>query len=180
MSRRTLSLMILILALLILPNILNKTSLKPVVEKVGTYKVIEVFDGDTISVNYDGVTEKVRLIGIDTPETHKPDTPPQCYGKEASDFLKNRIEGKYVKLEADPKSTPRDRYSRLLRYVYYEDVFINAEIVEKGYGFAYTSFPYTKLPEILDLEKKAKADNIGIWTNCNAELKKGRYQSPSI
>ena len=81
----------------------------------GLYTVTGFSDGDTISVDMNGNKEKVRFIGVDTPETHKPNAPVQCYGPAASAFTKNVIGTKKVRLEADPLSTNRDRYDRLLR-----------------------------------------------------------------
>ena len=99
-----------------------------------------VVDGDTIIVNIDGKKERVRLIGVDTPETKHPKKPVEYYGKEASAFTKQMVEGKKVRLDHDQQR--RDKYSRLLAYVYLEDgTFLNAEIIKQGYGFAYTRSP---------------------------------------
>jgi len=87
----------------------------------GLYTVTRFVDGDTIAVDMNGKTEKVRFIGVDTPETHKPNTPVQCYGPAASAFTKNFIGKNKVRLDSDPLSTNRDRYDRLLRYVYLPD-----------------------------------------------------------
>ena len=98
---------------------------------------IRAVDGDTIIVNIAGVKERVRLIGVDTPETKHPRKPVQRFGKEASMFTANMVEGKKVRLEFDQNQ--RDRYKRLLAYVYLEDgTFLNAEIIKQGYGHAYT------------------------------------------
>ena len=95
-----------------------------------------VVDGDTIVLSN---SEKVRLIGVDTPETVRPNTPVEYFGKEASAFTKQMVEGKQVKLEYDWQQ--RDKYGRLLAYVYLIDgTFINAEIIKQSYGHAYTVF----------------------------------------
>src|ERR1700712_372635 len=88
----------------------------------GMYTIDHFVDGDTIVVNMNGSVETIRFIGIDTPETHKPNTPVQCYGPEAAAHTKDVISkfGK-VRLQADPMDTNRDRYGRLLRYVYLPD-----------------------------------------------------------
>src|SRR5262245_44273760 len=92
------------------------------VTQPGFYKVVEAVDGDTFSIDMgSGSIEKVRLIGVDTPETHKPNTPVQCFGPEASAYTASQVAGKSVRLEADPTNSNRDRYGRLLRYVYLED-----------------------------------------------------------
>lgn len=85
--------------------------------QAGMYRVVRVVDGDTITVAWRGQMERVRLIGVDTPETHHPDTPRQCYAPEATRFTEHLIRDK-VRLVADPLGDNRDIYERLLRYVY--------------------------------------------------------------
>ena len=123
---------------------------------------IRAVDGDTIIVNIAGVKERVRLIGVDTPETKHPRKPVQYYGKEASMFTANMVEGKKVRLEFDQNQ--RDRYKRLLAYVYLEDgTFLNAEIVKQGYGHAYTKFPFKYLNEFRQHEREARIRRRGLW-----------------
>lgn len=143
----------------------------------GKYKVVDVSDGDTLTVNMNGVNEKVRLIGIDTPETKHPTRPVECYGVEASEFMKQKLSGSYVTLLADSKNSNRDRYDRLLRYVYVDGEFINLEIIKSGYGFAYTPFEFEKLDEFLGAEQTARSANIGLWGNCDVTLISGVYQT---
>ncbi len=145
----------------------------------GLYKVIEFVDGDTIAVEMDGTKEKVRLIGVDTPETHDPRKAVQCFGQAAADFTKRTIGSNRVRLEADQQNTNRDRYSRLLRYVYLpEGTLLNAELIKQGYGFAYTHFPFTKLDEFRAYEKTARESNKGLWGNCTPEIdSKGQIHS---
>jgi len=133
----------------------------------GYYYVSYVFDGDTVEVDMNGTPEKIRMIGVDTPETHKPNTPVQCYGPEASDFTKTRLTHKNVRLESDEINQDRDRYGRLLRYVYTDDgVLWNAELVKLGYGRALTAFPFTKLSEFESYGSLAKSSNQGLWASC--------------
>lgn len=122
-------------------------------------KVIRVVDGDTIVL--DG-NEKIRLIGVDTPETVHPQKPVEYFGKEASAFTKKMVEGKQVRLEYDWQR--QDKYGRTLAYVFLEDgTFINAEIIKQGYGFAYTKYPFKYLEEFRKYEKEAKENNRGLW-----------------
>ena len=94
-----------------------------------TARVTRVVDGDTLVVNIAGQEERVRLIGVDTPETVHPQKPVEYFGKEASAFTKGIAEGQSVRLEADPQNTNRDKYRRLLRYVYLPDGrLLNAEM----------------------------------------------------
>lgn len=131
----------------------------------GYYKVNYVHDGDTISVNMDGREEKIRMIGVDTPETIKPNSPVECYGVAASNFTKQLLSNKTVRLESDPINQNRDRYSRLLRYVYTQDgVLVNSFIIQQGYGFAYLSFPFTKAEEFRLAQVDARQHNRGVWS----------------
>lgn len=130
------------------------------------YRVTAVMDGDTIEVSMNGVSEKVRFIGVDTPETQDPRKAVQCFGKAASEFTKQKLIGKTVRLELDPLSSNRDRYERLLRYVYVDQLLLNADIIEQGYGFAYTSFPFTKSEQFKQLERQAREQNRGLWNQC--------------
>lgn len=137
----------------------------------GLYRVVSFSDGDTISVDMEGKKEEVRFIGVDTPETHDPRKPVQCFGQAAADFTKQLIGIQNVRLEADATNTNRDRYDRLLRYVYLPDgTLVNAEIIKHGYGFAYTSFPFIKMEEFRDLEREARDANRGLWGTCSPQL----------
>jgi micrococcal nuclease len=121
--------------------------------------VTRVVDGDTIILNGN---ERVRLIGVDTPETVHPQKPVEYYGKEASAFTKRLCEGKSVRLEYDWQR--KDRYGRTLAYVYLEDgTFLNAEIIKQGYGHAYTRFPFKHLDEFRGYEREARESGRGLW-----------------
>lgn len=133
----------------------------------GLYPIETFEDGDTITVNMNGTSERIRMIGVDTPETQDPRTSVQCFGKVASEFTKSLIGNQSVRLEADPVNTNRDRYNRLLRYVYLPDgKLVNAEIIKQGYGFAYTLFPFEKLEEFRGYEARAREQNLGLWNAC--------------
>ena len=137
----------------------------------GLYSVSQFIDGDTIAVDMNGSVETIRMIGVDTPETHNPDTPVQCYGQEATDYTKRLIGLDKVRLQADPLNTNRDRYERLLRYVYLTDgTLLEEKIIENGYGFAYTQFPFLKNVEFKGYEDNAKAANKGLWSACEVTV----------
>ncbi len=134
----------------------------------GNAYIGRVVDGDTVAATIDGMDEevKIRLLGVNTPETVDPRRPAECFGKEASAFLKGKLEGRRVLLESDTEADERDRYGRLLRYIYLEDdVHINALIIEEGYGFAYTSFPMSDeiKADFLELERSARDEERGLW-----------------
>lgn len=162
----------------------NTDIAKPIVQKAqesqpGLYTVTSFTDGDTISVDMNGTEEKVRMIGVDTPETKDPRKEVQCYGKAASAFTKTLIGDSKIRLEADPTNTNRDRYNRLLRYVYLpDDTMVNAEIIKQGYGFAYTYFPFEKLDEFKSYQKQAEEQNAGLWGECIVEtLENGQIRT---
>lgn len=147
-------------------GLLNKVPAKEVLQ-VGTYKVVRVEDGDTITIDMNGREEKVRFIGVDTPETHDPRKTVQCFGKTATNYTKQVIGDQPVRLESDILSTNRDRYNRLLRYVYLPDgTLLNAKLISEGYGFAYISFPFEKALDFKNLEKEARQHNRGLWNKC--------------
>ena len=145
----------------------------------GLYTVKRFVDGDTIAVDMNGTTETIRFIGIDTPETHKPNSPVQCYGPAAAAYTRNRIGAQRIRLVSDSLSTNRDRYNRLLRYVYLTDgTNLNQELVAKGYAFAYLSFPFTKSDDFAAAQQSAQDGHKGLWGNCTPRLENnGRWQS---
>jgi micrococcal nuclease len=118
-----------------------------------------VIDGDTIVLSNG---EKVRLIGVDTPETKHPQKPVEYYGKEATAFTKKMVGGRVVKLKYDVQR--RDKYGRLLAYVYLMNgTFLNAEIIKQGYGHAYTRFPFKYMEQFKEYEKEAREAKRGLW-----------------
>lgn len=146
----------------------------------GLYTINHYVDGDTIAVNMNGSVETIRMIGVDTPETHRPNTPVQCYGPEAAAHTQAVISkfGK-VRLQADPLDTNRDRYGRLLRYVYLPDgSLVDEQIIQQGYGFAYLSFPFTKKAQFAVDQQTAQASKIGLWAACHPTVNEfGGYTS---
>ena len=129
----------------------------------GEYQVTRVVDGDTIEVNYNGTEEKVRLIGIDTPESVHPDKEKNSeYGKQASEYTKNLLEGKTVRLEFDVQE--RDSYGRLLAYVYIDDVMVNKKLLEEGLAQIATYPPNVKyVDEFTKIQETARENKKGFW-----------------
>jgi len=130
-------------------------------------RVVEVVDGDTIGVLVAGRREKVRYIGVDTPETKHPTKGQQCYGPAASAFNERLVGGQLVRLERDAEE--RDRYGRLLAYVYRErdGLFVNAELARLGYAQPLTIAPDVRhAKRFVALARSAQRGGRGLWGAC--------------
>lgn len=128
-------------------------------------KVLKVIDGDTVHVQLtEGQKEKIRIIGIDTPETKDPRKPVQCFGKEASKQMHKLVNGKTVVLERNPAGD-RDKYKRLLRYISLNGEDIGAAMIRDGFAFSYKQFPHPRLEEYNLLEREAREAIRGLWGN---------------
>ncbi|MDP9385563.1 MAG: thermonuclease family protein [Actinomycetota bacterium] len=135
--------------------------------EAGTGRVVRVVDGDTIHVELTGRREKVRYIGVDTPETRKPGSPIECFGKRASAHNARLVAGERVRLLRDAE--PRDRYGRLLAYVYRvrDGLFVNAELVRGGYAQPLTIPPnVAHAAEFSALAREAREAGRGLWAAC--------------
>ena len=132
--------------------------------------VTRVVDGDTVKVRMPGgATDTVRYIGMDTPETVKPDTAVQCFGKAASAFNKRLVSDEEVTLRTDGE--PRDRYGRLLAYVYRrrDGLFVNAALVRGGFATTLTITPNVAHEALfVALERSARRAQRGLWRACGA------------
>ena len=132
-----------------------------------TARVVRVVDGDTIRVALPSGEERVRYIGIDTPESVKPGSPVECFAKRASAFNERLVAGERVRLVRDVEE--RDRYGRLLAYVYRErdGLFVNAELVRRGYATVAT-FPPNVAHErdFRRLAERARLSGRGLWSKC--------------
>jgi len=141
------------------------------------YRVQRVVDGDTLVLTNG---ERVRLIGVDTPEVHESKKlhrdaertgrdieTIKALGKKASEFTRSLVDRKEIRLEYDQANAHikhKDRYERVLAFVYLRDgTFVNAEIIKQGYGFAYTRFPFQYMEEFRKYEREAKENGRGLW-----------------
>jgi micrococcal nuclease len=133
-------------------------------------RVVRAVDGDTLEVALDGgATETVRVIGVDTPETVKPDTPVQCFGPQASAFEHRTVEGRRVRLLVGVE--PRDYYGRLLAYVWVEgppgERFLEVELLRRGLARTLTFHPNDRFADRFEaLERKAARSGKGLWNAC--------------
>jgi len=132
--------------------------------------MIRAVDGDTIDVRVRGQVERVRLIGIDTPETKRPNSPVECYGPEASAFTTTLLpEGTPLYLERDVVA--RDDYGRLLAYVYVtaDGTFVNDRLVREGYARPLTIPPNVAHAEdFVEASRSARTEDAGLWAKCTA------------
>lgn len=130
-------------------------------------QVLRVVDGDTIIARVAGRRERIRYIGVDTPESVKPDTPVQCFAVAASKRNKRLVGGRQVTLRFDVER--RDRYGRLLAYVYSgpDRLFVNAELVRGGYAVPMTIPPNVRhADEFVRLAREARRAGRGLWSVC--------------
>ena len=123
------------------------------------YEVMAVVDGDTIKIRYGGTVESVRLIGIDTPEKD------ECFNHEATYKIKQLVEGKYVKIEFDNSQGERDRYDRLLLYIWEDGILVNDVMIREGYAFEYTyNLPYKYMEQFKQAQTEALENSKGLWS----------------
>lgn len=141
-----------------------------------SYKVVRVVDGDTLVIDIDGKEERLRLIGIDAPESVHPDKDKNTdMGRLASDFSKLRLEGKTIGLEYDKET--RDRYGRILAYVYIDGEMFNQTLLREGLAKAKTYPPNDKYEEdFLKIQEEAKANNRGLWAYENLDKDSLEYK----
>lgn len=142
--------------------------------------VDRVVDGDTIQVVIEGDEEIVRFLLVDTPETKHPNLPKQPFGEEASKFAKKVLTNQTVTLEFDgPK---RDKYDRLLAYVWFENNMFNELLLEQGlarYAYQYDP-PYTYQQQLKQAESQAMGKNIGIWSLPGYVTEEGFEQQETV
>ncbi len=154
-------------------NVLSKSNDQSKNQDVGVVQkalVIKVVDGDTIGVEFNDksgamLKKTVRLIGIDSPETVHPNKPVECFGKEASQKLRAILENRNISLMSDPTQGDRDKYGRLLRYVFLENgTNVNLQMITEGYAYEYTyDEPYKFSNEFKDAQRKAEENKRGLW-----------------
>lgn len=136
-------------------------------EQAGPYRVERVIDGDTLALEGD---VRVRLIGVDTPETVHPDRPVEPLGHEAAEFVREHVEGQRVRLEFDKER--RDRYGRVLAYVYRweDDWLLNEELIRAGYSRAVLRYPYSAAMKrrFREAEAFAREEGRGLWARREA------------
>lgn len=150
------------------PSSIATATLKPAESNKQEAKVVKVIDGDTINVSFNGKTETVRFIGINSPETVDPRKPVECFGEKASAVAKENLTGETIWLESDPSQSDRDKYNRLLRYVWTDEGFVDFGKVMIATGFAYEytyDIPYKYQKEYKQAQKEAEEGKKGLWAD---------------
>ncbi|MED3662181.1 thermonuclease family protein [Ureibacillus sp. FSL K6-8385] len=139
-------------------------------------EVVSVVDGDTIKVKINGQTETVRFLLVDTPETNHPRLGEQPFGQDAKEFTKKMLEGKTVQLEKDVSD--RDKYGRLLYYVYVDGKSVQEELLKNGLArVAYVYVPNTKyVDRYYEIQKEAQKKGVGIWSIENYAQEDGFHE----
>jgi micrococcal nuclease len=162
-KRKTIILLLLLLILVSILCIYYYILSNGDIELKGPYQVVRIVDGDTIILDINGINERVRLIGIDTPESVHPDPDKNVpYGKAASDFTKSMLENNQVQIELDVQE--RDQYGRLLAYVYYDGEMFNKILLKEGHAVVATYPPNIKyVDDFTDLQEKARKEGKGLW-----------------
>ena len=147
-----------------------------------TYSVVKVIDGDTIDVMVNGTKERIRMIGVNTPETVDPRKPVECFGREASSKTKSLLAGKKVILEKDDSQGDRDKYNRLLRYVVLPDsTNVNLALIEQGYAYEYTyNTPYKYQADFKNAQKLAMNQQKGLWGTVCQKIASSASKKPVV
>jgi len=158
----------------------NKKHIKKDIDEKKEYKVVRVVDGDTIIVDIDNFKQRIRIIGINTPESHEINgRVVECFGKEAEKKAKEILNNKKVFIETDGSQDRYDKHGRLLAHIFYinnEGKKINfaKKMIEDGYGYEFTyRLPYKYQKEYKKAQKEAQKYKNGLWNKktCNGKKK---------
>ena len=138
-------------------------------------QLIRVVDGDTLLISINGNKERVRLIGMNAPESVKPHSQVECFGREASRHLKELLQGNtMLRIEGDPSQHTYDKYGRRLAYVFSDNINLAEKMIEDGYAYEYTYHhtPYRYRTVFKNAEKKARELHRGLWNKntCKGKL----------
>jgi endonuclease YncB( thermonuclease family) len=147
-----------------------------------SYEIINIIDGDTLRISYNGESTPVRLIATEAPELSHPSEPVQCYAQEAKDYLQHLLAEKQVLLESEPLDTDRDQYDRLLRYIFLEDgTNVNESLIKNGYALENTYVSGYKYQQLFrEAQQYAEQNKLGRWseTTCDGNVYTGTYKDP--
>lgn len=133
-----------------------------------TYFVVKVVDGDTVDINRNGTTTRLRLIGMDTPEVVDPRKPVQCFGREASAEGHKLLENTWIRLEYDPVAGTYDKYGRMLAYIFLPDgTFYNEFMIRQGFAheYDYNNQKYKYRTAFRAAQQAAEQEKKGFWAD---------------
>lgn len=145
--------------------------------------IVNAIDGDTLDIGIPGSASdhiRIRLLGIDCPEiAHAPGASDAHFGREAADFVQEHMIDRTVRIALDPMRDPRDKYGRLLAYVYLEDSveMLNESLLEEGLAYADPRFPHVFRHRFTELERRARRAKTGLWQNLNPQMMPSWRQS---
>ena len=142
------------------------------------FAVLHIVDGDTLDIDKGGEKIRIRLIGINSPESVDPRRPVQCFGKEASRYATSILQGNQVSIELDPSQGEFDKYKRTLAYVFLPDGrSFNQLMISEGYAYEYTyRLPYKYQKDFKDAENDARSHQRGLWASATCSLESGTQQ----
>ncbi len=133
------------------------------------FLVVNVVDGDTVDIAHtpgDPNTTRIRLLGVDTPETKHPRMPVQYFGPEATRFVTLQSLDQQITIRLDPASDIRGRYGRLLAYIELPDGSdLGEQLLTRGLAYAYTQYPSARRDHYIELERIARHAGVGLWKN---------------
>ena len=159
-------LLVIVLSLIVLlvRDAASPPSTNGFINRDNLYQVVRIIDGDTVELEYEGALTSVQLIGVNAPETIHPSKPEEPYGGEATAFLQKLLLYKFVYFEFGRNE--RDRYDRLLAYVYRDsdDLFVNVELIREGYGQTDDRFPFKYMKLFQYHESQARAARKRLWS----------------
>jgi len=150
-------------------NIIDTTLLDNKNELVG--KVINVIDGDTIKVKFKNKVEKIRMIGVNTPELKDDRAQVRCLAQKSKEYTENNLLNKEVKIEIDPTQGVRDKYGRILGYIFTDrNINFNQILISNGYAYEFTyKIPYKYQQEFKRVEQVAQKNKVGLWDENNTK-----------
>ena len=153
-----------VIAVLLFRNFSPSVTTNGFANRDDLYQVMRIIDGDTVEIEYEGALTSVQLIGVNAPETVHPRKPVEPYGKEATAFLQKLVLNRFVYFEFD--GDKKDKYDRLLAYIYRDsdDLFVNVEIIRKGYGRTDARFPFKYMKLFEYHESQARTARKGVWS----------------
>ena len=171
--KKALIILVLGIVIILARNYETKQSIKISQNSSTNAELIRVVDGDTIIARVNNIEERIRIIGINTPESVRPNSPVECFGRESSEYISQLFSNdNKLRIKSDPTQDARDRNGRLLAHVFLNNINIAQQMIMDGYGYEYTyREPYIYQSEYKNAERIARENNRGLWSpeTCNGQ-----------